>query len=88
MRALKHISPKVQDYIYSPGDQILVWRVKIVNGRIAEFTGPSTSHHHDERSKIVAIDQASVIKRCSSSQIRPFVEQLSVPDDAIKDRDI
>ena len=54
--AIKHQSPKMQNYTYSPGEKVLVWREKIVNNRIEEFIGPFTVLHPDERCKIVAID--------------------------------
>ena len=67
---------------------MLVWREKIVNRRIGEFIGPFTILHHNERYKIVAIDQDGAIKRYSSSQIRPFFEQLSMLDYSITERKI
>ena len=87
-RAIKHQSPKMQSYTYSPGDKVLVWREKIVNNRIGELIGPFTVLHHEERSKIVAIDQGGVIKRYSTSQTRPFLEQPSMLDDSITERKI
>ena len=59
-----------------------------MNIRIGEFIGSFTVLHHDERSKIAAIDQDGTIKRYSSSQIRPFVAQPSELDDAKADRKI
>ena len=67
---------------------MLVWRERIVNNRIREFIGPFTVLHHDERSKIVAIDQDGVIKRFSTSQIRLFLEKPSMLDDSITERKI
>ena len=57
-----------------------------MKGHIEEFIGPFTVPHHNERSKIVAKDQDGVIKRYSTSQIRPFLEQLSMLDDSITER--
>ena len=85
-RAIKHQSPKMQNYIYSPGDKVLIWREKIVNNRIGEFIGPFTLLHHDDRSKTVAIDQDGVIKRYYASQIITFLEQPSMLDDSITER--
>ena len=67
---------------------MLVWREKIVNIRIGEFIGQFTVLHHDERSMIVAIDQDEVIKRYSTSQIRPFIEQTSMLNNSIVERKI
>ena len=78
----------MQTYTCSPGDKELVWREKTVNSRMGEFIAPFTVLHQDKRSKIVAIDQDRVIKRYSTSQIRPFLEQPSVLDDYIKERKI
>ena len=74
--------------MYTPGDHVFVRRENIVKNHIGEIIGPFTVLHHDERSKIVAIDQAGMIKRYSSSQIRPFVEEQSALGDTIRDRDI
>ena len=60
----------------------------IVNNREGEINGPFIILHHDERSKIVAIDQDSVIKRYLTSQIRPFLIKTSMFDDSIIDRKI
>ena len=59
-----------------------------MNSRKVEFIGPFTVPHHDERSKIIGIDHDGVIKQYSTSQIRPFIAQPSVLDDAITERDI
>ena len=59
-----------------------------MNNRIGEFIGPFTVVRHDERSSIVAIDEDGVIKRYYTSQIRPFMAQPSVLDDAIVECDI
>ena len=78
----------MQSYTYSPTHKVLVCREKIVNNRIGEFIGTFTVLHYDERSKIVAIDQNGVIKRHSTLQIRPFLEQLSMLGDSITERKI
>ena len=57
-----------------------------MNNRIGEFIGPFTVLHHDERSKIVAIDYDGAIKRYSTSHTRPFLEQYSMLDDFIAER--
>ena len=56
--------------------------------QIGNFIGQFTFLHHDERSKTVSIDKDEVIKRNSTSQIRPFLEQPSMLDDSITDRKI
>ena len=87
-QTLKHQSPKMKNHTYSHGDMVLIWRAKIVYNRIDELIGPFTKIHHDERSKIVSIDQNGITKWYSSSQIRPFIEQPSELDDAIAERSI
>ena len=62
-RAIKHQSPKMHNYTYSPGDKVLVWREKIVNNRIGEFIGPFIVCQHDERCNAISIDQEEAIKR-------------------------
>ena len=61
--ALKHQSPKMKDHLYSSVDKVLVWREKIINYFIVDFAETFTVLHHDERSKIIAIDQNGIIKR-------------------------
>ena len=39
-RALKHKAASSTDSIFTPGDEVLVWREKIVNHRIGEWIGP------------------------------------------------
>ena len=85
-RAIKHQSPKMQSYAYSPGDKVLVWREKIVNNLTGEFIGPFPVLHHDKRPKIVSIHVDGAIKRYSTSQVRPFLEQPSMLDDSITER--
>ena len=87
-RAIKHQSPKMKSYTHSSGDKELVRRERTVNNRMGEFVGPITVLHHDERSKIVAMDQDGITKRHSSSQIRPFLEQHSVLNGFITERKI
>ena len=67
---------------------MLVWREKKVNSYIGHFIGPFIVLHHDERSKVAAIDQDGAIKRHSTSQTRPFLEQPSMLDDSITEREI
>ena len=78
----------MKNYTYSPGDEVLVWHENIMNNRIEEFIGSITVLHHDERSKIVTIDQDGVIKRYSKSQIRLFLEQPLMLDDSITESKI
>ena len=78
----------MQFYTYSSGDEVLVWREKILNIRIGKFIVSFTVVHHDERSKTVSIDQDRDIKGNSTSQIRPFLKQPSMLDDSITERKI
>ena len=52
---------KMQNYTYSFGSKVLLWRVKIVKSRIGKLVGPFTVAHHDTRSNIVSIGQDRVI---------------------------
>ena len=47
-RALHHRTPSAADRFYQPGDQVIVWRDKIVNHRIGEWLGPFTVLATDE----------------------------------------
>ena len=59
-----------------------------MNNRIGDFIGSFTVLHHDDRSKIVIIDQDGIIKRYYTSQIRPFLEQPSMLIDSITERKV
>ena len=61
-RAIKRQSQKIQSYTCSSRDKVLVWHEKKMNNHIGEFIG-SLTVLHNERSKIVAIDQNGFIKR-------------------------
>ena len=85
-RAIKHPPPKMYRCTYAPGNKELVWPENIVNSGVEDFIVQFIVLHHDERSKIVTIDQYGVIKRYSTSHIRPFLEQASMLDDSIIER--
>ena len=55
---------------------------------IGEFVGPFAILNHDERSKIVFIDQDGEIKRYLTSQVRLFLDKPSMIDDSIAKRKI
>ena len=59
-----------------------------MNNHEGKFIGTLTITHHDEHSKIIAIDQYGAIKRYSTSQIRPFLGQSSMLDESISARKI
>ena len=65
---------------------MLVWREKIVNNRTGEFIGSFTVLNHDERYKIVAVDQDGVTKLSSTSQVRSLLEKPPMFDDSITER--
>ena len=81
--SIEHQSSKMQNYIYSPGSKVLVWRKKAVNNRIEKIIGQFSVLNRDECPKIFAIDQEGAIKRYSTSQIIAFLEQPSMLNDSI-----
>ena len=54
-RALNHSTPNASIRAYSPGDQVLVWRERVVDNRIGEWTGLFTVIAADEAKKIVFV---------------------------------
>ena len=54
-RGLRHSVPLAANRAYDPGDQVLVWREKIVNHRIGEWLGPFTVLGMDASKKLVYI---------------------------------
>ena len=87
-RALKYQWTITKDHTYSPGNKVLVWLEKIVNCRIYKFIGSYMVLHHDERSNTISIDQNGVVKRYSPLQIRHFLEQPSILDNSVADREV
>ena len=78
----------MQSYTYSLADKVLVRCKKMMNNRIGKFIVPFTALHHDECSKIVAIDQNGAIKRYCTSKIRSFLNQHSMLYDSVTERKI
>ena len=54
-RALKHQFPAASHPTYTPGEQVLVWREKLIENRIGEWIDPYTVETVDHDSKIVVI---------------------------------
>lgn len=50
-RAFLYKTPKATDFIFQPGDKVLVWRENIVNHGISEWLGPSIVAQVDESKK-------------------------------------
>ena len=59
-----------------------------MNNRIGEFIWPFIVLHHNECFNIVSRNQDGAIKRYSTSQITPFLEQASTLDDSITEHKI
>ena len=92
-RALKHNVPQNIDHVYQPGDKVLVWREKLVENRIGEWTGPFIVKTVDMKSKIVTVqeDSKSPFQRFNFTQVKPFrtpeaiaVDYLQTLHDAFK----
>ena len=54
-RALRHAVPTAANRSYEPGDQVLVWREKIVDNRIGEWLGPFAVASFQPEKKLVLI---------------------------------
>ena len=74
-RALKHNTPAATNRVYQPGDEVLVWREKLVENRIGEWVGPYTVKSFDERSRIVLVqkDEDAPHERYNIAQVKPFL---------------
>lgn len=59
-RSLKHNPPPATDYILKPGDEVLVWREKLVEHRIGEFIGPFLVDSVDHATKTIFIRDSKV----------------------------
>ena len=59
-RALKHSTPTASSRVNSPGDQMLVWRQRVVDGRIGERLSPFTVLATDETKKIVFVQDVRI----------------------------
>lgn len=59
-RALKHQTPAAATMSYKVGDQVLVWRVEIVDSRIGEWLGPFTVDAIDETKKIIYVQDERI----------------------------
>ncbi len=54
-RALYHQMPHASDEAYSPVDQVVLWREKVVNNRIVERQGPYPVESLDPETKLVTV---------------------------------
>ena len=74
-RALKHNTPSANVHVYQPGDEVLVWREKLVENRIGEWTGPYIVKSYDESSRIVLVQKSadSAHERYNITQVKPFL---------------
>ena len=80
-RALKHNTPNANVRIYQPGDEVLVWREKLVENRIGEWVGPYIVKSYDERSRIVLVQKSadSAHERYNITQVKPFLRPTPPP---------
>ena len=65
-RALQHAAPSSANTVYSPGDQVLLWREKQFDNRIGEWVGPFTVVAVNEQKKQVFVQDVRI------GQARPF----------------
>ena len=74
-RALHHRTLSAADRFYQPGDQVLVWREKIVNHRIGEWLGPFTVLCTDESRKLVYVQDAKIgaARRFKAVQVKRYL---------------
>ena len=59
-RALKNSTPSASSRVYSPGDEVLVCRERVVDNGIGEWIGPFTVLAADETQKIVFVQDVRI----------------------------
>ena len=71
-RALKHRTLSAADYIFSPGDKVLVWMENQRNNRIGLYKCPFSVLSFDPESKIVLIEEErrKTPKRYNAPQVK------------------
>ena len=74
-RALNHNTPPATDRTYQPGEQVLIWREKLIENRIGEWVGLYTVTCYDAQTKIVLVQKNadSPHERYNSVQAKPFL---------------
>ena len=65
-RALNHATPSSANILYSPGDDVQLWREKQFDSRIGEWVGPFTVVAVDDLKKLVFVQDVRI------GQARPF----------------
>ncbi len=78
-RSLHHQIPQSADRTYQSGDNLLVWREKLVENRIGELTGPYTVCSYDASAHIVQVQKEpdSPHERYNVEQVRPFLQPIA-----------
>lgn len=86
-RGLRHTVPPAANNNYDPGDQVLVWREKIVNSRIGEWLGPYTVLGMNAEKKLVYIQDAKVgaARPFSVTQVKRYILPVDVAHSFFQD---
>lgn len=75
-RVLHHNTAPVTDIVYEPGDQVIIWREKVVENHIGEWLVPCTVTGFDKQARIVFVqrDIESLHDRYNVVQVKPILE--------------
>ena len=79
-RGLRHSVPLAANCAYDPGDQVLVWREKVVNHRIGEWIVPFLVLGMDAGKKIVYIQDVKVgaARPFNVAQVKRYIVPMDV----------
>lgn len=78
-RALRHAVPAASDHVYEPGDEVLLWKEKVVNNHIGEWIGPFRVETIDRVKKLVYIRRGKSITPYNQTQVKPYLRPVNLP---------
>jgi len=81
-RGLRHKIPAAADLTYEPGQQVLVWREKIIANRIGDWMGPFkvVSYDHEQKLVYVKEDDRGSTKPFGVAQVKPYLSPTEGAD--------
>ena len=84
--ALHFQTPQETDQTYQTGDKVHVWREKLVENRIGEWSGPYTLYSYDAAARIMLVqkDPESPYERYNITQIITFVGPVAMANNFVE----
>lgn len=71
-RAETYAVPPASDAMFHKGEQVLVWREKVISNRIGEWIGPFTVERFEKENKLVHVNISGKIKPFNIAQIKSY----------------